>query len=61
MYTEHVPESCKSYGAQWIAHKLQVMQFALNNFNIDMQHLESLSKADSQTLKRAKIEGEETV
>lgn len=41
-----------------IAHKLQAMEIALNIFGIYMQHLESLSKTDSQAIKRAKIEGE---
>ena len=41
-----------------IAHKLQAMEIALNIFGIYMQHLESLSKTDSQATKRAKIERE---
>lgn len=52
------PKTIQKLWDLMIAHKLQAMEIALNIFGIYMQHLESLSKTDSQAVKRAKIEGE---
>ena len=47
----------KSYGTCWIYHKLKSMEIVLRNYGVFMQHLESLAQTNSQSLKRAELEG----
>ena len=57
MFEKSVPKPAKVGGTRWIAHKFRAMVIVLQNYGIFIAHLESLAHTDSQSLKRAEIEG----
>jgi hypothetical protein len=54
---KNVPKPAKVGGTRWIAHKFRAMTIVLQNYVIFIAHLESLAHTDSQSLKKAEIEG----
>ena len=57
IYEKSVPKPAKAGGTRWIDHKFCAMSVILQNYGIYITHLESLAQTDSQSLKRAEIEG----
>ena len=56
-YLKKLQKPSKSTGTCWTAHKVRAMEIILTNYNIFMAHIESLSRTDSQALKRVENEG----
>ena len=57
MFEKSVPKPAKVGGTRWIAHKVRAMAVVLQNYGVFISHLESLAQTDSQSLKKAEIEG----
>ena len=57
IYEKSIPKPTKVGGTRWIAHKFRAMAIVLQNYGIFITHLESLAHTDSQSLKKAEIEG----
>ena len=57
IYKKSIPKPAKVGGTCWIVHKFRPMAIVLKNYGIFISHLESLAHTDSQSLKRAEIEG----
>mgnify|MGYP002804370980 CR=1 FL=1 len=57
IYEKSIPKPAKVGGTRWIAHKFRAMAIALENYGAFVSHLESLAHTDSQSLKKAEIEG----
>ena len=57
MYENTILKSHKSYGTHWIYHKLKSTKIMLCNYGVSIQHLESLAQTNSQSLKKAELEG----
>lgn len=53
---QSMPKPYKSYGTQWITHKIKAMEIALSNYGTYNKHLVSLN-TNSQASKQAEIKG----
>ena len=56
-YEKTITKPAKAHGTRWIGHKFRAMTKVLSNYGAYIEHLESLSQADSQALKRSELEG----